>query len=93
MAEKGIEIPTVQVDLASGEQLGAAFRKINPDCTVPVLELDDGTRLTEVFAICHYLEEKFPEPALLGNGAAERALGPHPRGQEALRDAAGPRDR
>ncbi len=51
MAEKGIEIPTVQVDLAGGEQLGAAFRKINPDCTVPVLELDDGTHLTEVFAI------------------------------------------
>jgi glutathione S-transferase len=74
MAEKGIEIPTVQVDLAGGEQLGAAFRKINPDCTVPVLELDDGTHLTEVFAICHYLEEKFPEPALLGGSATERAL-------------------
>jgi len=74
MAEKGIEIPTVQVDLAGGEQLGAAFRKINPDCTVPVLELDDGAHLTEVFAICHYLEEKFPEPALLGGSATERAL-------------------
>lgn len=74
MAEKAIEIPTVQVDLAGGEQLGAAFRKINPDCTVPVLELDDGTHLTEVFAICHYLEEKFPEPALLGGSATERAL-------------------
>ena len=74
MAEKGIELPTVQVDLAGGEQLGAAFRKINPDCTVPVLELDDGTHLTEVFAICHYLEEKFPEPALLGSSATERAL-------------------
>lgn len=74
MAEKGIELPTVQVDLAGGEQLGAAFRKINPDCTVPVLELDDGTYLTEVFAICQYLEGKFPEPALLGGSVTERAL-------------------
>ena len=74
IAEKGVEIPTVQVDLAGGEQLGAAFKKINPDCTVPVLELDDGTHLTEVFAICQYLEEKFPEPALLGGSATERAL-------------------
>ncbi len=74
IAEKGIEIPTVQVDLAGGEQLGSAFKKINPDCTVPVLELDDGTHLTEVFAICHYLEEKFPKPALLGGSATERAF-------------------
>ena len=74
IAEKGVEVPTVQVDLAGGEQLGAAFKKINQDCTVPVLELDDGTHLTEVFAICHYLEENFPEPALLGGSATERAL-------------------
>ena len=74
MAEKDIELQTVQVDLAGGEQFSAAFKKINPDCTVPVLELDDGTHLSEVVAICQYLEEKFPEPALLGDGASERAL-------------------
>ncbi len=73
MAEKGMDIDTVQVDLASGEQLGEAFRRINPDCVVPVLELDDGSHLTEVIAICQYLEEVQPEPRLLGSSAEERA--------------------
>ncbi len=73
-AEKGLQLDTVQVDLASGEQLGAAFREINPDCVVPVLELDDGTRITEVLAICQYLEELQPEPALIGRNAVERAV-------------------
>jgi glutathione S-transferase len=74
IAEKGIEIPTVQVDLRNGEQLSEAFRKINPRCTVPVLELDDGTRLTDTLAICHYLESEFPEPNLMGRGGREQAL-------------------
>ena len=74
MAEKGIDIPTVQVDLRSGEQLREAFRKINPRCTVPVLELDDGTRLTDTLAICYYLESLFPEPNLMGRDAREQAL-------------------
>lgn len=74
MAEKGIEIPTVQIDLAAREQLGEAFKEINPDCTVPVLELDDGVYLTEVYAICQYLEECFPQPALMGSSIVERAL-------------------
>ena len=74
MAEKGIQLQTVQVDLAGGEQFSDAFKKINPDCTVPVLELDDGTYLSEVVAICQYLEEKFSEPTLLGDDASERAL-------------------
>lgn len=74
MAEKGIELETVQVDLAGGEQFGDAFRRINPDCVVPVLELDDGTHITEVNAICQYLEARFPEPALLGRTPEEAAL-------------------
>jgi glutathione S-transferase len=74
IAEKGIEIPTVQVDLRNGEQLGEAFRKINPRCTVPVLELKDGTRLNDTLAICHYLEAEFPEPNLMGRDAREQAL-------------------
>lgn len=74
IAEKGIEIDTVQVDLAHGEQLGDAFRAINPNCTVPVLVLDDGTRLLNTQAICTYLDEVFPEPNLLGESARERAL-------------------
>jgi len=73
MAEKGIEVETVQVDLGSGEQFSESFRALNPDCVVPALELDDGSCLTEVVAICHYLESKFPEPSLLGTTAEERA--------------------
>jgi glutathione S-transferase len=74
LAEKGVALPLVQVDLQNGEQLGEAFRKINPDCTVPVLELDDGTTISEIFAICQYLESIYPEPALLGREPVERAM-------------------
>ena len=73
LAEKGIDIETIDVDLASGEQFSDAFRKINPDCVVPALELDDGSHLSEVVAICQYLEAVYPEPPLLGGDAEERA--------------------
>ena len=73
MAEKGIEIETVQIDLGGGEQFGDAYRAINPDCVVPALQLDDGSCLSEVLAICHYLEAQYPEPALLGTSDEERA--------------------
>ena len=43
LAEKGLDIETVQIDLGAGEQFGETFRKINPDCVVPALELDDGS--------------------------------------------------
>lgn len=73
LAEKGIDVDTVQVDLANGEQLGEAYRRINPDCTVPALELDDGSCLSEVLAICQYFEDVQPEPALMGGSIEERA--------------------
>ncbi len=73
-AEKGMVLDTVQVDLANGEQFSDDFRQINPDCMVPVLELDDGTLLSEVVAICQYLEELQPEPPLFGGTPVERAL-------------------
>jgi len=73
MAEKGIDIETVQIDLGAGEQFGDVFRAINPDCVVPALQLDDGSCLSEVIAICHYLEARYPEPALLGSSDEERA--------------------
>ena len=73
LAEKDVEIATVQVNLGSQEQLSGTFQKINPDCVVPVLELDDGSCLSEVLAICHYLEAKFPQPALMGATDEERA--------------------
>ena len=73
MAEKGIEIETVQVDLKAGEQFSDEFRSINPDCVVPALQLDDGSCLSEVLAICDYLESLHPEPPLLGKNPLERA--------------------
>jgi glutathione S-transferase len=74
LAEKGISVPTVQVDLRNNEQLGAAFRAINPDATVPVLELDDGTRISDIVGICRYFEETHPEPPLMGRDAADKAV-------------------
>lgn len=74
MAEKGLRIPVVQVDLRNGEHLTEAFRKRNPWCTVPVLELDDGTAVSEAVAVCKYLEETYPEPPLMGTDARDRAV-------------------
>jgi len=73
-AEKGIALPTVQVDLRNGEQFTPAFRAINPDCTVPVLTLDDGTVIADAIAICGYLEDIHPEPPLIGKTPQERAV-------------------
>lgn len=73
VAEKGIEIETIQVDLRNGEQFSEEFREINPDCVVPVFELDNGKRLTEVLAICDYLEAIHPNPKLFGTTPEERA--------------------
>lgn len=74
IAEKGIEIPTQQVDLRSGEHMASEFRAINPYCTVPVLQLDDGTRLTSTQGCWRYLEESVPEPPLLGSTPVEKAI-------------------
>jgi glutathione S-transferase len=74
LAEKGITLPTIQVDLRKGEQFGEAFRAINPECTVPVLKLDDGRRICDSLAICVYLEQANPQPPLMGVDAADRAI-------------------
>ena len=73
LAEKGVRHETVQVDLRNGEQLGEAFRRINPQCTVPVLVADDGLVLTDNASIAAYLEARFPEPPLFGSTPAEKA--------------------
>ena len=73
LAEKGVVHDTVQVDLRNGEQLGPAYRLINPQCTVPALRTDDGLMLTDNAAIAAYLEARFPEPALMGVTPAEKA--------------------
>jgi glutathione S-transferase len=66
LAEKGVAHQTVQVDLRSGEQLGDAYRRINPQCTVPALRTDDGAMLTDNAAITAYLEAQYADPPLLG---------------------------
>ena len=72
MAEKGLDIPFEPVDLMKGGQFDPAFVALNPMSTVPVLVTDDGTVLTQVVAICDYLEAVHPEPALLGRSAVEK---------------------
>lgn len=74
LAEKGISLPTAQIDLRAGEQFTPAFRAINPDCTVPVLELESGERIADAVAICRYLETRHPDPALWGRDAEEQAV-------------------
>ncbi len=73
MKEKGIELETVVVNLAKGEQYSPAFLAKNANGGVPVLELDDGSFLAESSAIIEYLEELYPEPSLLGASPPERA--------------------
>ena len=73
LAEKGLEIPRIQVNLRLGEQREPEFLAKNPHGSLPVLELDDGTVLTESEAIIEYLEELHPEPSMLGRTPLERA--------------------
>jgi glutathione S-transferase len=74
LAEKGIQVPLQTVDLGKGEQRSAEFLTINPLGVVPVLELDDGTRIPESLAIIEYFEELYPNPSLIGTDAVSRAL-------------------
>jgi len=74
LAEKGMSVPVERIDLASLEHKSAEFTAINPLQRVPVLELDDGTIITESIAICRYFEGLRPEPPLFGRGAVEEAL-------------------
>jgi glutathione S-transferase len=74
LAEKGIVVPTEQVDLGSLQQKSASFTAINPLQRVPALVLDDGTVITESIAICRYFEVCHPDPPLFGAGALEQAL-------------------
>lgn len=74
LAEKGINIEYVQLDLAAGENLKEDMRKKNITTKVPFLELDDGTIIGETVAICRYFEEVQPEPALMGSTPLEKAI-------------------
>ncbi len=74
MAEKGFDVPKVEVDLRGGENRREPFLNINPAGQLPALELDDGTVLAEITAICEYVDEiKKDTPSLIGNTPEERA--------------------
>jgi glutathione S-transferase len=73
MAEKKIEMPKQAVDLRAGENRQPEHLKRNPHGQMPALELDDRSYLSEVTAICEYLEEKQPSPPLIGTTPEERA--------------------
>jgi glutathione S-transferase len=73
LAEKGIDVPMLPVDLGKMEQKNPDFLKVNPMARVPVLVLDDGTVISETMAISRYFEALHPEPNLLGRDALEIA--------------------
>lgn len=73
MQEKGIKLPFVEIDLMAGENRQEPYLAKNPSGQAPALELDDGTVLAEITAICEYLDEKFPGGDLIGTTAEERA--------------------
>ena len=73
LAEKGLEVPSEQLNVRDDNQFVEPFTSMNPFHCVPFLELDDGTVIAESMSICRYLEEVHPEPALFGGTAQERA--------------------
>ena len=73
LAEKGVTVPVISIDLARLEHKAPAYVAVNPLQRTPALELDDGTVISELIAICRYFEELHTEPPLFGTGALERA--------------------
>ncbi len=74
LAEKGLDIPFVAVDLMGGENRREPYNaEVNTAGQTPALELDDGSTVTEITAICEYIEERHPTPALIGSTPEERA--------------------
>ncbi len=74
LAEKGISVPTEEVDLMAGDLKTVAFTRLNPLQRVPVLILDDGTAISETVAICRYFEEIAPAPPLMGRDPRDKAI-------------------
>jgi glutathione S-transferase len=74
LAEKGIAIALEQVDIMRNANRTAQFYRMNPLGSLPILELDDGSYLSESVAVCRYFEELHPDPALFGVGAKEQAI-------------------
>ena len=74
LAEKGISVPTEQIDIAAQQHTTPEYAAINPLQRMPALMLDDGTIITESIAICRYFEMLYPEPPLFGVGPKDSAL-------------------
>ena len=74
LAEKGLEVPTEQLNVRDDDQFVEPFTSMNPFHCVPFLELDNGTVIAESMSICRYLEELHPEPPLFGRTAEKRAV-------------------
>ena len=74
LAEKGLEIPTEQLNVREGAQFAEPFASMNPFHCVPFLALDGGAAIAESMSICRYLEELHPEPPLFGRTPEERAV-------------------
>lgn len=72
--EKGLDVPVVEVDMVAGENRSPKYLEMNPRGQVPMLEIDDGSYLTESIVICRYLDELHREPSLFGEGLKERAV-------------------
>ena len=73
LAAKGIAHATVEIDLRSGEQMGEAYRQINPQCTVPALRTEEDAVLTDNAAIAAYLEARYPQVPMLGVTPQDKA--------------------
>jgi glutathione S-transferase len=74
VAEKGVQLDRVEIDLRGGENRREPYLSVNPAGQSPALQLDDGTCVTEITAICEYLEDKHPNPPLIGTTPEERAV-------------------
>jgi glutathione S-transferase len=73
LAEKGIDVPTRELNIPAKEHLTDEIEALNPVQTLPILVLDDGTAISESIAICRYFEELHPEPPLMGTTPLEKA--------------------
>jgi glutathione S-transferase len=73
LAEKGVDLPREEVNLMAGENRQAPHLARNPAGQMPSLEMDNGVHLAEITAICEYLDEKYPNPPLIGSTPEERA--------------------
>ncbi len=73
LAEKDLQIPRVEIDLMGGENRREPYLKVNPHGQMPALELDDGTAISEITAICEYIEDTHPNPPLIGSNPREKA--------------------